>query len=612
LRENQTHFFVSYEGTRRMAVATVTSPYGPGDFDQPFDNNQLLAKVTHQLSNANHLTGRFSMDSPFSHYQGVGGLTLHERGIHYQTKDKAYVGNLTTIVSNRLLNELRVQVSDGGIRIDVDNPDSYTINRPTGNLGKPANQPQAIPELRFQIVDNVTVERGRHRLKFGIDAQRITSDGYLYQNIPGVFQFATDRPFDPNDFTTYPTTFTQNQGDVNFEFLVTGISAFAQDTWQLPSDVTLNVGLRYDRWSMTGTDLQDFNMAPRLGVAWDPVGDGRTAIRGGWGVFYNNIMTNVPIFTAFFASQRTIVINNPGYPDPFSRGSAANIPVSTYLFQDNQPLPRSYNTTVGVQHQLLSSLAVSADYVNSKGRDLLQMIETNPVQPATLTRLDPTRGFVRRIESRGYSNYDGLLLSANARIGTRAQVGVAYTLAAYKTSTEAENGLIQADDLNPDDSYAYGNNDQRHRTVINGTVRAPWGIQVSGILFARSALPVNITTGSDNNRNGTSNDRPDLAPGVTLDASNQFNRASFVAPGTRSGNLLRNAARGPSYWQVDLRAQKEFTLGRSRLDVFAEAFNLTNHVNLFNPVGNLASTSFGRSTQADIARQVQLGVRLGF
>ena len=94
--------------------------------------------------------------------------------------------------------------------------------------------------------------------------------------------------------------------------------------------------------------------------------------------------------------------------------------------------------------------------------------------------------------------------------------------------------------------------------------------------------------------------------------SNHFNRASFVAPGTRSGNLPRNAARGPSYWQIDLRAQKAFVMGRSRLDVFAEAFNLTNHVNLFNEIGNLASTSFGRSTQADIARQVQLGVRIGF
>jgi hypothetical protein len=612
LRVDRTHFFVSYEGTRRVSVATVTSPYGPGDFDQPFDNNQLLAKVTHQLSAKNHLTGRFSLDSPFSHYQGVGGLTLHERGIHYQTKDKAYVANLTTIVSNRLLNELRVQVSDGGIRIDVDNPEAYTINRPTGNLGKPANQPQAIPELRVQVVDNVTVERGRHRFKVGIDAQRITSDGYLYQNIPGVFQFATDRPFDPNDLSTYPTTFTQNQGDVNFEFLVTGISAFAQDTWQLPRHVTVNAGLRYDRWSMTGTDLQDFNLAPRLGVAWDPRGDGRTAIRGGWGVFYNNVMTNVPIFTAFFASQRTIVINNPGYPDAFSRGTAANIPVSTYLFQDNQPLPRTYNATIGVQHQLMTRLAIGVDYVNAKGRELLQMIETNPVQPATFVRLDPTQGFVRRIESRGYSDYNGLLVSTNARIGSRAQVGVSYTLSAYKTSTEAENGLIQADDLNPDDSYAYGNNDQRHRTVVNGTFDLPWGVQVSGILFSRSAVPVNITTGADNNRNGASNDRPDLALGVELNSDNQFDRASFLAPGTRSGNLVRNAARGPGSWQVDLRVQKAIAMGRSRLDLFVEAFNLTNHVNLFNQIGNLASASFGRSTQADIARQVQLGIRLGF
>jgi outer membrane receptor protein involved in Fe transport len=612
IRLNKTHFFASYEGTRRVSVVTVTSPYGPGDFDQPFDNNQLLAKITHQLNDKNHLTGRFSLDRPFNRYQGVGGLTVRERGIHYLTQDRAYVGNLTTIVSNRFLNELRVQVSDGGIRIDVDNPDSYTINRPTGNLGKPANQPQAIPELRFQVVDNVTVERGRHRFKFGVDVQRITSDGYLYQNIPGVFQFATDRPFDPNDLTTYPTTFTQNQGDVNFEFLVDGFAAFVQDTWQLPSNVTINAGLRYDRWSMTGTDLRDLSFAPRLGVAWDPGGDGKTSIRGGVGVFYNNIMTNVPIFTAFFAGQRTIVINNPGYPDPFSRGSAANIPLSTYLFQEDQPLPRTYNTTIGVQRQIVPRLAVGVDYVHAKGRQLLQMIETNPVQPVTLTRLDPTRGFIRRIESRGYSNYNGLLFSTNARISTGAQVGVAYTLSAYKTSTEAENGLIQADDLNPDDSYAYGGNDQRHRTVINGTVTLPWAIQLSGILFSRSGVPVNITTGSDNNRNGTSNDRPDLAPGVVLKGANQFDRSNFVAPGARTGNLPRNAARGPSFWQVDLRVQKTFPLGRSRMDLIVEAFNLTNKVNLFNPVGNLASASFGRSVSADIARQVQLGVRLGF
>ena len=98
-------------------------------------------------------------------------------------------------------------------------------------------------------------------------------------------------------------------------------------------------------------------------------------------------------------------------------------------------------------------LSVSADYVNSKGRNLLQLIDTNPAQPATLVRLDPTRGFVRRVESRGYSNYNGLLVGQRPHRHPRA-ARRAYTLSAYKTSTEAENFLIQTDDLNPDDSYA--------------------------------------------------------------------------------------------------------------------------------------------------------------
>ena len=157
----------------------------------------------------------------------------------------------------------------------------------------------------------------------------------------------------------------------------------------------------------------------------------------------------------------------------------------------------------------------------------------------------------------------------------------------------------------------YGNNDQRHRTVTNGMVDLPWGIQVSGIFFASSALPVNITTGVDNNRNGVPNDRPDL---VRRGAGfrQPVRPRQLRCAGHARGNLVRNAARGPGYWQIDLRVQKVFTIRRSRLDLLVEAFNLTNHVNLFNQVGNLTSVSFGRSIQADIARQVQLGIRVGF
>ncbi len=236
----------------------------------------------------------------------------------------------------------------------MDDPEGFTINRPGSNIGKPADQPQAIPEVRYQFVDNFSYELGAHRLKFGTDISHITSDGYLYQNNPGVFTFTTDRPFDPADLSTYPVSFLKNEGDVTFKFTNTNVSLFAQDAWRVHQTLTLNVGVRYDMYRITGADMDAFNLAPRLGVAWDPFGTGKTTVRGGFGVFYNSIMFNVPIFTAFFANQRSILINNPGFPDPYSRpGTPGTVPISTYRAEgDDQAVPRTYSVTIGMQREL--------------------------------------------------------------------------------------------------------------------------------------------------------------------------------------------------------------------------------------------------------------------
>ena len=608
---DRTHYFATYEATRRMQIATVTSPVEPGDVEQPSENNQFLGKVTHQFPHNNQLTARFNVDRPTRHNVGVGGFTLKEVGIEQLTEDLVYVGSLTSILSNRALNEIRVQLSDERSELDPKNADVFTIMRPSSTSGKSGNVPQTFAELRFQVVDNYTYERGDHRIKIGVDMNRVTLEGFVYQNIPGVFQFATDRPFNPADPTTFPTTFIGNAGDPNFRMVTTGVAAFAQDAWRLPRHVTLNVGVRYDGWRVTGLDLQKGNVAPRLAFAWDPFGTNKTAVRGGYGIFYNNVLTNAPLFTSFLAGQTSIQIINPGYPDPFSRGTSVNQPLSTYIPQPDEPLPRGYHTTFGVQREIGYGISVSADYVNSKGRDLIRLVDTNSVTPPTFTRPDPSRGFVRRIESTGFSDYHGLLVGAR-RAFTRGVVQVAYTLSRYKTTTEAENALPQQDDLNKDDSYGYGNFDQRHRAVVSAYGTLPWEIQVGGVLTARSAVPFNITTGRDNNRNGNQTDRPDLAPGARAGTGDMINRASFVDPGTRPGNLPRNAGRGPSFWQLDARVAKRVRLGRVRAEALVEAFNLTNRVNLGNPVGNLASALFGRSNTAQDARQVQLGVRVEF
>ncbi len=610
---DRTHYFLAYEATRRRTIATVTSPVEPGDVEQPFENNQLLLKATHQLTAAHRLTTRFSHDRPVQHNVAVGGFNLREVAIEQINRDLSYVGSVTSILSNRALNDVRLQVASTHVQLDTKQPDAFTIMRPSSTSGKLSNVPQAFPELRVQAVDNFSYERGRHRVKVGVDVNRVRLEGFVYQNIPGVFTFATDRPFNAADPTTYPASFIGNAGDPNFFMVSSGVAAFAQDAWRLPRHLTLNVGVRYDAWNVTGLDLRETNLAPRLGGAWDPFGTNTTSIRGGYGVFYNNILTNAPLFTSFLAGQRSVLITSPGYPDPFSRGTSVNQPLSTYTAQPDQPLPRAYQKTAGFQRELGAGLSVGADYVNSRGRRLIRMIDTNPVTPPALTRPDPTRGFVRILESTGYSDYHGLLVNGKRRLGARGLVQVAYTWSTYKTTTEAENTVVQQDDLNKDDSYGYGNFDQRNRVVVAGYVRLPWDLQVGGVMTARTGQPFNITTGSDNNRNGVFTDRPDLAAGARTGSRDMTTRASFVDPGRRAGNLPRNAGRGPGLWQLDARAAKRFHIGPASAEALVEAFNATNRANYGNPVGNLGSSAFGRpnSTAGD-ARQVQLGVRLEF
>jgi Carboxypeptidase regulatory-like domain/TonB dependent receptor len=612
LVRDRTHYFLTYEGTRRTTIATVTSPAGPGDFEQPFDNNQVLGKVTHQITANHSLTGRASLDRPFFHNQGVGGITLNENGVENLSEDQSYVGSLASILSNRALNEVRVQVSRRRVQIDAKDPDAYSFQRPTSMGGKPANQPQAFPELRFQFVDNFSYELGQHRFKLGVDVNSVGIDGYVYQFNPGHFVFATDLPFNANNPATYPIQFLQNQGDVNFDFPATGFSAFAQDAWRLPHNLTLNLGVRYDGWDMEGLDLQKANFAPRLGFAWDPFDTARTVVRGGFGVFYANTMFNTALLADWLGSQRILVLNAPGYPDPFSRGIPAGTIATIYIAQPDQPLPRSTNTTIGVQRELRPGLSVSADYVNAKGRKLVRIVETNPVTPPTFTRPDPTQGSVGMLESSGRSNYDGLLVGVTNRFG-RGLLGAAYTLSSYKTTTDSENAAQYQDDATPDDAYGYGNFDSRHRVVVHGALNLPWQFQTSAILTARSGTPFNITTGRNNNRNTlATTDRPDLAPGAEVGTSDMLDRSSFVDPGARGGNLPRNAGRGPAFWQLDMRIAKRFRMNRTQIELLAEAFNLTNHTNLNNPVGNLTSPSFGQSVSAGDARQVQLGLRFEF
>ncbi len=611
--KDRTHFFITFEATRGKNVASVTSPLEPGDVDQPFKNNQVLGKITHQLNDRNTLNVRGSLDRPTQENQGVGGIYLKSYGFNTLSRDLAFVGNLASILSKNALNEVRFQVSGRMTDFTTADPKAYTIQRPTSWSGKAPNLPQAFPENRFQFIDNFSYDFGAHRLKFGADISRVSMKGFLYQYNPGYFIFTTDKPFDANDPTTFPALAYINNSDPNFGYTATGYAFFAQDAWHPGHNLTLNIGLRYDGWSMEGLDLQKKNFAPRLGFAWDPSGKGKTVIRGGTGIYFGSTMFNTALLANWLGTQTIQIIQSPGYPDPLSKGKPAGSVVSSYLSEPNQPLPRAYNSTIGIQRELWKGFSVSADYVSAKGRELVRMIQTNPLLgPPAYARQDPTKGSLQMLHASGYSNYNGLLVGLQQRT-TRATFGLAYTLSAYKTTNDAESTGYYQSDLTPDDAYGYGLQDQRHRVVLHATVNLPGRFLIGAIFQSATGTPFNITTGKDNDKNGSLTDRPNLAAGAQIGTNDMLNNASFVDPGLFAGNLPRNAGRGPAFWQLDARVSKRFAMRKTQAEVLIEAFNLTNRTNLNNPIGNLTSASFGKSiSTSGPARQVQLGFRFEF
>jgi hypothetical protein len=489
------------------------------------------------------------------------------------------------------------------------------IVRPSGNFGKPSNMPQGRTEDRFQFIENVSYSRGSHNFKAGLDISLIRVDAYFYNNMDGgTFRFLTDQPFNANDLSTYPVLFTQNVGSPFTQRDTDLYGFFVQDTWRIRPRFTLNLGLRYDMENAfkkaIGLQENRNNVAPRIGFAWDPFGDQRTAVRGGYGIFVDNVFLNITANIQAARQYTGLTINNPGYPDPRSRGAAGPPePPSTVIAAPEIFLPQTRQLSVGVKREILGGLSVSADWVNNRGTHLYNAPDINAPDPITLVRPNPNFLVITQYETTGNSWYNALLMSVERRSGRGPLWSVSYTLADTVRDVE-DFGFTGQDPLNRAAEKSLASNHRRHQAVGTVTWNLPGGLQVGAILEGRSGRPWNITTGVDNNRNTNFNDRPDLA----VPGGDPRDRATYFANFTgRVGNLPRNYALGPGYFEAHARVSKQFRFARYRVEAFGEAFNLTNRVNLGNPNGSLRSSQFGQSTGLEgDPRQVELGFRVNF
>jgi len=587
--KDKLHFFLSYEHPYHSAYDVFNSPLMPkANIPWSRVNNQVLAKLNYQLNEKNLFSFRYNHDKPFEKNVWAGGIYSPEMACTDYYQDDSFEGTWTGYPTDKTLNELRFQYSRQDVRIDTPLPDAFSVYRPSLATGKYCNQPQEDWEYRYQVVDNFSIFLDKHQLKFGVDFSYLNAKGFIYNYNPGVIVFNTDAPFNAADPNTYPYLFIYTNGNPNFSYPTINSGVYVQDSWRVIPNLTVNLGLRYSYYHMETLNLSNKkNFDPRVGLSWDPVGDGKTVVRAGFGRFTNNILTNEALLTSWFNQLGVNYKYYPGWPDPYQSnpfGTTFTLPGSTrYLAQPGQISPNTTEYTVGVQRQFMTDLSISADFVWAKGKNQLRWNNLNPV--IEYQRKDPTKGNIWQTEGSGHSDYKGLLISIQKRYSHGYGFEISYTLSKALSNAEIE-WSSSSNYLHPEYDYGPTNTDARHRLSVNGIFDIPLGFQLSTWAYFNTALPYNIITGNDDYHNWSWFAYP---PGQT-----------------------RNSGRGLSYFALNLRISKFVNIKPVSFQVFAEMFNVTNKANFSNFQGNMLAVNFGKPTFAGDPRLIQLGARFNF
>jgi outer membrane receptor protein involved in Fe transport len=573
------------------------------------------------------------------------------------------LGNFTTTVSNRAFNEARVSYGvnkpwilaniaggKGGSALLEAAGYNTTVGNATGKFARSTFPGASFGATSFTglegegnlfVVDNFSFIAGSHQLKFG----GVIARQQMYMDVEaahvGIWGFTQDRRFDANDPNTFPSTFSGNIGTGVANPVVWNPALYVQDTWQAGTNLTFNLGVRYDldRTPLSVNQYVDGynqriisrlggaaplqksvadknNVSPRVGAVWVPTADRKTTLRSSFGFYYDQNHWNftdiylnetllalrrvslnantqggnpfwTPANTAVgIAQMRAFLARSyPGYPDlgalPFPQEAILGI-------QPNYKIPYSANFAVGGTREIGSRVSVRADYVHSRTYDANIGPDTNWVQNAngTFSRRDPRYGNITLVGNGGSIWYNGLESRVEYRHSANGRLGLSYTLS--KTRSNTSTGLSTGGTTNPfnlDEDLGPDDNDRRHNLVVDGSYLIPRiDVQFAGLTTYRSALPFSVSTSFQLDTDPFA-DRPEP----------------------------RGSRRGSPERSTDLRVSKIFRFGgRYTASAFWEMFNVFNVDNWLRYQGSLQSAQFGLPLTEGPKRRQQLGFRFDF
>ncbi len=686
-----------------------------GYIPNPYNTNEFLAKVDHNISDSNRLSVSY-FETSGQNTVRAGSANLpwslqrfnwrqHNADINDTWTINSHLVNQTWVTYTRnfggRLNLPQTSLSDLGSAAVIQGTPSLPQLTVTGYFSLSQAIAGPLTGTNFYSArDVMSYTHGRHAIRFGGEVSLDKDIQQALLNNYGVFGFngtATKNAL--ADFELgIPNSVSQDAP--SFGFTNTWYSAFfVQDDFRIFPRLTLNLGLRWDIQTPP-TDPQNkestfvpgmhstvrptapagilfpgdpgvtrgivpvqwHHISPRIGFALDPWGDGKTSIRGGFGIFYGSVSGNewntTSNFEPFAARLTFANINKTGTGATLSKpyqGFVGGAPFpysgqfvnggSIFGPDPNFHWPYTYQINFSFQQQLTSSLGFQIAYVGSLSHNLPFATDINyPVlnSAATTSNFQSRRpnqnfGAILALRSNQTASYNGLQISAQQRMSHHLTFNGWYAWAKAFDSVQIDNNTAQGgvqDFSNPKLDRGRADVDMRHQAVIaltfqpdyytgsNGFLKALiTGWSISPILRVHSGLPFTVSNGADANLDGTNNDRAQLIGDPTIgnaSAAHWFNTAAFAKNNPTNGkpvdgNSPRNFLSGPGYKNVDLAIFRNFPVTeRFEVEFRAEASNALNIVNLNLPSATVGTANFGQITGAQAMRQLQLGLRLTY
>lgn len=580
-----------------------------GQFDNTLESVNLFVRADHTISAADQLTLRINTyDVEADNARIAGGLNDVSRGANLENRDRTIAGNNLWIVSDRTISETRAQVTRSELDApSVDQAGPAVNISGVGNFGNYANSPTQRDIDMWEIVQNVMWVKGSHSLKAGADFLQNKVFVEFLGPLGGAYTFGNLANFQQGRYNFFQQAF----GDPTVDQKSTDIGVFVQDEWRATPRVTVNAGLRYDVQQLDDiVNTDDDNISPRLGLAWDVRGNGRSVLRTAAGRYYapiplraiaNALLRNgstyriiqvgpnfpgAPVFPNVMTAPPAGVLSNIITIDPDIESSRSD----QFSVQYEQQIGRSGSASVAYEHLRGTGIIV--------GPNINVPTTTDPTVP-NLGRPNPNHANNQQYQSIGDSWYDGITLSVSERPVSWGSLRLSYT---YSEGEDTTGNFFFFQPQNANDimgERGRSDNDQRHRVVLSGTLTSPAGD--GGSMFRRltsdwmfsyifthtSALPFNIQVPNDRNGDTNFNDRPE--------------------------GVGRNEGEGFDYQSLDLRLSRRFPFSAGfTVEAIVDAFNVLNRANYQVPVNIITSPAFGQPTAVSDPRQLQLGLRVQF